>query len=138
VINKSRRRLSEDNFEKELQRTIQFLEEIKSKLHEAPAPEQNQAVWEAFEVEIATALAPLQMSGLQDHSLIGTLCGTKVRRSSSFTAQFNLKALCAEHADRRSTHPANASGKPHPLLRIPVIRGSVPGQSHYELGISRG
>jgi hypothetical protein len=39
VINKSRRRLSEDKFEKELQRTIQFLEEIKSKLHEAPAPE---------------------------------------------------------------------------------------------------
>ena len=41
VINKSRRRLSEDNFEKELQRTIQFLEEIKSKLHEGPAPEKS-------------------------------------------------------------------------------------------------
>ena len=42
VINKSRRRLSEDNFEKELQRTILFLEEIRSKLHEASATDNPQ------------------------------------------------------------------------------------------------
>ncbi len=39
VINKSRRKLSEENFEKELQRTITFLEEIQAKMNETPAKE---------------------------------------------------------------------------------------------------
>ena len=41
VIQKSRRKLSEEKFEKELQRTIAFLGEIQAKIGEAPLPEKS-------------------------------------------------------------------------------------------------
>ncbi len=41
VIKKTRRKLSEEKFEKQLQRTIAFLEELKSKLGESNLSSQN-------------------------------------------------------------------------------------------------
>jgi hypothetical protein len=41
VVRKSRRKLSEEHFEKELQRTIAFLGEIQAKIGEAPQPEKG-------------------------------------------------------------------------------------------------
>lgn len=41
VVRKSRRKLSEEHFEKELQRTIAFLGEIQAKIGEAPLPEKS-------------------------------------------------------------------------------------------------
>ncbi len=41
VVRKSRRKLSEEHFEKELQRTIAFLGEIQAKIGEAPLPEKG-------------------------------------------------------------------------------------------------
>jgi hypothetical protein len=41
VVKKSRRKLSEDHFEKELQRTITFLEGIQAKLGEPPSSDKK-------------------------------------------------------------------------------------------------
>lgn len=41
VVRKSRRKLSEEHFEKELQRTIAFLGELQTKIGEAPLPEKS-------------------------------------------------------------------------------------------------
>lgn len=41
VVRKSRRKLSEEHFEKELQRTIAFLGEIQAKIGEAPLPQKT-------------------------------------------------------------------------------------------------
>ena len=41
VVRKSRRKLSEEHFEKELQRTIAFLGEIQAKIGEVPLPEKS-------------------------------------------------------------------------------------------------
>jgi len=41
VVRKSRRKLSEEHFEKELQRTIVFLGEIQAKIGEIPLPEKS-------------------------------------------------------------------------------------------------
>ena len=43
VIKKSRRKMGEEKFEKELQRTIGFLEELRLKLNDAPAGKPEKA-----------------------------------------------------------------------------------------------